>query len=403
MKTGKVSVIIPTYNHAQFLSAAIQSVLSQTYQNFEIIVVDDGSTDNTKEVVGEFGSLVRFIWQENQGLSAARNTGLRLAQGEYIGFLDADDIWLPEFLHKQLLLFKAAEIGATYCGSRFVDVRGNLLPQVQVFAPPPDEFQFHLLDGAFFPVHAVLLRKKCLQETGEFDENLRALEDWDMWLRFSRKFYFVGNPQIYVLTRVRSDSMSADFDRMATQEQALIQKHYPDLDIRNEIEEAEYMRLLGNAALRISVSAVSQREWEKGAEHLAQAFTVYPGVIHKLSTYYSLLMAELPRGRKTPGELKNLDQVLNQLRNMITDTLLRLPNRDTNVSRSIYRGLYYAAGQIAFAQHNQISARSYLFSAVQVDQGLVLDREFIGFLAKSLLPIAVLNRLRLINLKFQRR
>jgi glycosyltransferase involved in cell wall biosynthesis len=102
--TPRVSVVIPNYNHTRFITGAIQSVLNQTYRSFEVIVVDDGSTDNSREVVASFGSQVRYIWQENQGLAGARNTGIRAARGQLIGLLDADDQWLPDFLEKMVAL-----------------------------------------------------------------------------------------------------------------------------------------------------------------------------------------------------------------------------------------------------------------------------------------------------------
>ena len=103
----KVSVVIPNFNHTRYVSEAIQSVLAQAYRSFEIIVVDDGSTDNCREVVSQFGNQVHYIWQENQGLAGARNTAIRAAEGELIALLDADDKWHPSFLEKMVSLMRA--------------------------------------------------------------------------------------------------------------------------------------------------------------------------------------------------------------------------------------------------------------------------------------------------------
>lgn len=105
-QTPLVSVIIPAYNSAKFAAKAVESVLAQTYQNYELIVIDDGSTDNTKEVLNRFAGRVNYIFQENRGPSAARNMGIKVAQGEYICFLDADDTWLPMKLEVQLAFMK---------------------------------------------------------------------------------------------------------------------------------------------------------------------------------------------------------------------------------------------------------------------------------------------------------
>jgi glycosyltransferase involved in cell wall biosynthesis len=107
MKTPLVSVIVPTYNYAEFIGEAIKSVLDQTIQDFEILVIDDGSTDNTKEVVLSFGDKVRYFYQSQQGPAKARNKGIVESKGEYIAFLDADDVWLPSKLEKQVNLFRS--------------------------------------------------------------------------------------------------------------------------------------------------------------------------------------------------------------------------------------------------------------------------------------------------------
>ena len=97
----KISVIIPTYQHADFLGDAIDSVLAQTYKDYELIIVDDGSTDGTREIVAAYGNQIKYIYQDNRGLSAARNTGILASKGEYIGLLDADDVWLPNKLEME--------------------------------------------------------------------------------------------------------------------------------------------------------------------------------------------------------------------------------------------------------------------------------------------------------------
>ena len=122
-----ISVIIPAYNHAKYLSEAIQSVLNQTYQNFEILIVDDGSTDNTRQVVQNYtDQRIKYIYQENRGLAASRNAGLRVTQGEYVAFLDADDIFLPHKLEVQLDWFEAhPSCGMVFSGFYFMNDRGE--------------------------------------------------------------------------------------------------------------------------------------------------------------------------------------------------------------------------------------------------------------------------------------
>ena len=135
-----VSIIIPNYNHAQFVGDAINSVLVQDYRNIEIIVVDDGSTDDSREVIGQFGDQVKYIYQKNAGLSAARNTGIRASKGIFIGVLDADDMYEPAFINTLVGSLEAnPDADGIYCGYQFVDQENNLLPQLENRPVPSDE------------------------------------------------------------------------------------------------------------------------------------------------------------------------------------------------------------------------------------------------------------------------
>lgn len=191
----KVSVVIPTYNRAATIGASIQSVLNQTWQNFELIIVDDGSTDNTRQVVEAFADdRIRYICQEqNGGASHARNTGIKLAECEFVAFLDSDDEWRPEKLKKQMeTMLKASEkVGLVYCRMRALRrerdpvicpplsmgkerLAGNLLRQLAV--------------QNLIGTPTILARKKCLNQVAGFDENLRCLEDWDMVCRIAEQW-----------------------------------------------------------------------------------------------------------------------------------------------------------------------------------------------------------------------
>lgn len=197
-----VSVIIPTYNRAHLVVRAIRSVLNQSFQDFEIIVVDDGSTDNTEEVINNFNdSRIRYIRHEkNRGVSAARNTGILAARGEYIAFLDSDDEWLPQKLEKQVKAFKTLEekVGLIYTGICFVDPSGRPLGERRsTFSG----YVFHelLKRNIIGTASSVMLRRKCLISTGLFDEALPFREDYDLWIRIAKNFEIFAIPE--VLTR----------------------------------------------------------------------------------------------------------------------------------------------------------------------------------------------------------
>lgn len=228
----ELSVIVPTYNHAQFLGEAVQSVLDQTYQDYEIIIVDDGSTDNTREVLERFcDPRIRYVYQENRGLGAARNTGIRGARGALVALLDADDVWKPDFLHRAAnVLHTNLGIGAAYAGFRYMNAEGRPLSQTVCRVVPSDQFRQALLRGNWLCPSAVVVRKSVFGEIGLFDETHSACEDLDMWLRISLRFGFEGIPNVLLLHRRIGNNMSDDVDRMTEEMAAVLEKHVGPLD-----------------------------------------------------------------------------------------------------------------------------------------------------------------------------
>jgi glycosyltransferase involved in cell wall biosynthesis len=188
-------VIIVTYNYGHFLGEAIQSVLDQTFQDWETIVVDDGSTDNTKEVVAAFADpRIHYVYQENRGNPAARNTALKRAAGEYIAFLDADDIWFPEKLRKQVTQLDglASTVGLVYGDVYlFNHDDGAILGRFLRGRRPPTGRVFTQLlepDGWFISDTASLIRREVFDTVGLYDESLRTYEDWEMWVRIASAY-----------------------------------------------------------------------------------------------------------------------------------------------------------------------------------------------------------------------
>lgn len=186
----KISVIVPTYNRAHLISRSIQSVLAQTYNDFELIVVDDGSTDNTEEVVRALNDRrISYLKHSgNRGVSAARNTGIKAARGSYIAFQDSDDEWLPQKLEKQMALFqqdKKGDLGLVLCERLCIKEREETWKTPETNRLNYEQLLSYL--GAFVQGTPQFLFKRDL--TGPelyFDENLRAWEDWDLMVRISR-------------------------------------------------------------------------------------------------------------------------------------------------------------------------------------------------------------------------
>lgn len=181
----RVSVIIPAFNHARFLGEAIESVLNQTLHDFEIVVVDDGSTDNTSEIVASVSDpRVRYIYQTNKGLSAARNAGILNSGGPLLTFLDSDDRFLPQKLEVLTSVVDSnPHLGLVAGQALLIDESGHTLGEIFDRPLPVDSAE--LLLGNPLHVGSVLLRRDWLKRVGLFDESLRSYEDWDLWLRLA--------------------------------------------------------------------------------------------------------------------------------------------------------------------------------------------------------------------------
>lgn len=212
-----VSVVIPAYNYAHFLPQAIDSALAQTYSQVEVIVVDDGSTDNTPEVAARYGNRIRYERKTNAGLPAARNTGIQLASHQFIGFLDADDMWMPGFLEKamNLLTQQSVSYGLVAAQAQYVDMEGKefQLKSLNWGVHGKLDHRDILLKTRFSP-SAVVARKDALEAAGLFDEALRSSEDRDMWIRIGAKFPLFLHQEKLAMIRRHRTSMSRNAGRM---------------------------------------------------------------------------------------------------------------------------------------------------------------------------------------------
>jgi glycosyltransferase involved in cell wall biosynthesis len=209
-----VSTIITTYNHAQFLPEAIESALGQTIRPAEVIVVDDGSTDDPGAVVSRY-SEVQLIRQPNQGLAAARNTGWLAARGRYVIFLDADDRLLPEALASNLRCFdKRPECAFVYGGYYYIDAGGRYLSSHPVDLIGEDAYEC-FLKGNCVAMHAtVMYRRDCLEEVGGFDARLRCCEDYELYLRLARRYPVAAGDERLAEYRRHGSNMSLNYPQM---------------------------------------------------------------------------------------------------------------------------------------------------------------------------------------------
>lgn len=259
MSTAEISVVIPTYNRGAYLGDAVRSVLEQSYPKVEIIVADDGSTDNTAEVLDQFGGSVHYVLLPHQGQPAAtRNAGLREAHGEFVAFLDSDDLFMPEKFRLQLAAFEAhPEAGLIYSNGHFfrdanTQPTGYLLdglptPSGNVFA--------ELLRGNFLSTPTVLIRRACLERVGFYDErpDFFAVEDYDLWLRIAAEFSIIYVPGDVAAVRRHGKSISHDIAALRKRMLSVLAKTeqlYPELmSAHRDARHEAYARHHGAVAL----------------------------------------------------------------------------------------------------------------------------------------------------------
>lgn len=216
----KVSVIIPCFNTARYLASSINSVLNQSIQDFEIILVDDGSTDHLVEVVSQLNTDIHFISQENKGPGAARNAGISKSTGEYLVFLDADDVLLPEKLKVQSdYLDNQPDVGVVFSKVYgFQDKSGSneevwqypvSMRLLRSLGTPKNNLEVFVIQNLLPPV-AAMVRRECVLDIGGFDESreLSSLEDWDLWFRLAGRYNFAFLDQFVAKYRFTSNSLS---------------------------------------------------------------------------------------------------------------------------------------------------------------------------------------------------
>ncbi len=219
-----VSVIIPTYNCSGFLKESISSALAQTYRDLEVVVVDDGSTDDTAHVVSMFDDRVRYIYQTNAGTATARNTGISNARGSLIAFLDHDDLWLPNKLERQVPYLLADDtIGMLFCGRQFFNTYTG---QVTSTHPAEPELDVHeLLGHTTIALQSAIVPMSVLEDVGLFDTELLGTDDWEMTIRIARKYRVVGVPEVMVSIRGHEGQQGIMTERMYQNSLRVLAKH----------------------------------------------------------------------------------------------------------------------------------------------------------------------------------
>ncbi len=216
MPRPEVSVIIPVYNHERFIGECVESVLAQDFPSLEVIVVDDGSTDGTPDILRYYRNEIRYIRQENRGCAAALNVGVKAARGDYVAWLSSDDVFLPGKIRAQMDVFREREeVVLVYTDFRIIDSEGRRLQDVLIDYGEEGIYLFSLLSANIINGSSVLMRKKAVESLGGFDETLPVDVDGDMWFRMlAAGMKFAHVPEILLLYRFHETNLSRDVKRM---------------------------------------------------------------------------------------------------------------------------------------------------------------------------------------------
>jgi glycosyltransferase involved in cell wall biosynthesis len=280
---ARISVLIPCYNAERFIGPAIQSVLNQTCQDFEIVVVDDGSTDRSSQVVEGFKDpRIQLLFQANGGPGRARNTGARATTGEYLAFLDADDLALSGRLASQLAILEAdPQLSVVGSGYAWIDETGVELPwpyHSWQHAPDPNDLANWLTDCPFVP-SATMLRRRAWEDVGGFDEDLPGTEDWNLWMRLVLTGHrMTWQQEVVCLYRRSPSAMSENAERTLANSLEAIRRVMARPDFPPDLLP------LGRKGLALrhldgAKRLYRSRIWEPGKANLEQAISLDPGLI----------------------------------------------------------------------------------------------------------------------------
>jgi glycosyltransferase involved in cell wall biosynthesis len=236
-----VSIIIPVYNGSNFLSEAIDSALNQTYKKCEIIVINDGSTDNgkTENIALSYGEKIKYYKKENGWVSSALNFGIKLMKGDYFSWLSHDDLYYPQKIEEQIKYLMGLEDKSTilYTDFNYIDENSLFLSDCKVKHVLPEHFRPAFIWGGLINGCTLLIPKKCFEICGTFDESLRTTQDYDLWFRFSEKYSFVHMQQILVQTRLHSNQVAIQRRQIMKIEENSLFRNFISKITNNEIKQ----------------------------------------------------------------------------------------------------------------------------------------------------------------------
>ena len=386
----RISIIIPCFNYAHYLKEALMSVVNQTFSNWEAIVIDDGSTDDTQRVTAQFvDPRIRYIYQENQGLSGARNTGIRASNSEIIALLDADDIWQNDYLETMVTpLISQPEVVAVYCGFQYIDQDGHEVGIPSLKVVPPEKFrEYFANNGSWLVPSGVVFRKVFAEKEGCFDESLRAVEDADLWDKMSGHGLFVGIPLPLVGYRRHDSNMSNDPQRMVSSSYKILERYHGppqgDISAWTDRKKRYYTRYFGSASIRY----LAYGDKQMSAYFFLRMQEITPEAGTEIGVWRSLARVHLPieiRDAPDAVEFQSAERdilgLLAALEKMRPDSNI-LDDRYSMIAGSAYLSL----ADEAFRARQFNLAYKWMWIAFRRHTGILFSRPYWGTLVRGII------------------
>lgn len=294
MASTKISALIPTYNCERYICDAVDSVLAQTYPVHEVIVVDDGSTDQTRAILARYGQRIRYIRQVNAGPPAARNTGIAHAKGDFIALLDSDDLWVPRKLERQMdYLGNRPECGLIYTDMKTFDETGIIEESVKAsrnLTLPSGRIFPQMFAETLFQTSAVLIRKSCIDTVGPFDTSLRMGDDYEFFMRISRHYELGYVDEPLVLYRQHPDQGTRTWGKQLQQGvpwEFLVLKKIVDAypAMIEELGRSQVYQRLSKPYFALAYACMAEGDHKNGRKLLQGALRYWPGNLGYLRYY----------------------------------------------------------------------------------------------------------------------
>ena len=393
----EVSVIIPTYNRKKLVQEAIDSVLLQSYADYEIIVVDDGSSDGTDvHLLGRYGSRIQYVWQQNQGESLARNRGIDLAHGKYIAFLDSDDLWLPDKTAKQVSFLDAnPHIGLLTCQIWYIDGHGKRLSETPALTDLHNDdliFEKLVMANTIPSPSSVMVRAGLLEKCGGFDPTIRFGEDWDLWLKLldHTEFALFAEPLAYLRRHLETQSYyaSAAGNQQKLSEHLKLLKHafaQRKGQVHEGLREKAFAVQYRNAFL--NELAVGNRA--AAVNYIERALALDTEIAGTPDFREQVVLSALRYAEIEGNDLADSGRYVQK----VILALREVCPSNASFERRLMIDINLACVYTSYQQGNQRSCRHYCIKSMQLDFQLIRNRGFVSIFIQSIIGAKMKNRL----------